>query len=537
MSFSFPVKLFIFSKSTGCLFYVFRFDESDDGSKTSEAICKIKEQLPFYASRQMRKSFLETFSRVGSQPAVMRAMFKFLTGDDSAAPTQSQGDVDRRLVEWLVDNQESEMAYDLRENNGRIKDKKYDPFWKKLGEKLDAESVVHERREHEITYLPVAISIRALMEEIAESLPAGTPIPSKSSVRQSFWPCNPYVHAAMCYTGNYRVKRAVQQRMVKTTHVDARYAYGYLVLMKELAVRYRDHTIMLSVDDKATIPVGAPGQPLSTGVRAHHRALVPVGSTLGASDHDFHVNGLVPSIDFIVNIPENCNDSFYRGDIHVTLKEKIFEPSNPVRHATETIKILRSVHSDDDVNLNKPILLKMSDGGPDQRCTFLGVQLANLLLFMALDLDLLVHIRTAPGQSAINMAERAMSPINLALQNVSTSRFKGDDNFEERMKRLNSMTKVRRAAEKDPEIKKNLEKSMEPVIAFMKQRFSRVMWQEKYVQVHDSAREEAMRELEGLLAIFDVDCPISEIKNLDKFPKLDAFQKKHTRGRCYGYQV
>ena len=49
------------------------------------------------------------------------------------------------------------------------------------------------------------------------------------------------------------------------------------------------------MDDKAVVPVGDPGMPLSTGVRPHNRVLAPTeGPELVAMDHDLCINGLVP---------------------------------------------------------------------------------------------------------------------------------------------------------------------------------------------------------------------------------------------------
>ncbi len=67
----------------------------------------------------------------------------------------------------------------------------------------------------------------------------------------------------------------------------------------------------------------------------------------------------------------------------------------------------------------KPIF---SDGGPDHRITFPSVKFALIKLFQALDLDMLVAVRTCPYQSWTNLAERVMSTLHLALQNVALAR-------------------------------------------------------------------------------------------------------------------
>ena len=87
-------------------------------------------------------------------------------------------------------------------------------------------------------------------------------------------------------------------------------------------------------------------------------------------------------------------------------------------------------------------------GGPDHRVTFGSVKVASLTLFKALDLDnniMLICIRTCPYQSWTNVAERVMSTLNLALQNVSLAHTAMADHFERLVKNKNSLAEVREA--------------------------------------------------------------------------------------------
>ena len=98
----------------------------------------------------------------------------------------------------------------------------------------------------------------------------------------------------------------------------------------------RDFTTYMSVDDKAIIPVGEPNAPVSTGVHGHNRSLVPSeGPQVEALDHDFHLHGIVPSVAFCVDIPDNANNSFYSGQPFVINKNKFTQQSSALRHATE----------------------------------------------------------------------------------------------------------------------------------------------------------------------------------------------------------
>ena len=71
-----------------------------------------------------------------------------------------------------------------------------------------------------------------------------------------------------------------------------------------------------------------------------------------------------------------------------------------------------------------------SDGGPDHRLTYNSVKLALMSLFIKLDLDMLIAIRTAPNNSWANPVERIMSIVNIGLQGVGVMRSKIGEKFE-----------------------------------------------------------------------------------------------------------
>ena len=137
------------------------------------------------------------------------------------------------------------------------------------------------------------------------------------------------------------MKYAVQQRVLRKTNSDSKYCAVLLQYMKEIACKLRSQALMLSLDDKCTIPLGEPELPQSTGVRPHHRSLGLIGTANVSLDHDFHTAGVVPPECVLVNILDNSRDSFYGGTIHVTVKDKVFQPSTTLRHTVEIVKIIR----------------------------------------------------------------------------------------------------------------------------------------------------------------------------------------------------
>ena len=144
--------------------------------------------------------------------------------------------------------------------------------------------------------------------------------------------------------------------------------------------------------------------------------------------HVFTKFSLIPSVSFIINIPESIEGSWYEGAVHVGYKDAVLQPSSALRHATEVNSILVPKIG------NKSILFVCSDGGPDHRLTFFSVQLSLIALFLNLNLDLLVVGRTAPHHSWRNPVERIMSVINLGLQCVGMMRKEGSTDFEKAIK-------------------------------------------------------------------------------------------------------
>ena len=91
------------------------------------------------------------------------------------------------------------------------------------------------------------------------------------------------------------------------------------------------------------------------------------GHQLQALDHDFHLFGIVPSVAFFIDVPDNASNSFFRGVTFVTNKDKVTQSSSALRHSAEMNSLIRL---NDGVVASKPILVIFSDGGPDHRFWF-----------------------------------------------------------------------------------------------------------------------------------------------------------------------
>ena len=142
--------------------------------------------------------------------------------------------------------------------------------------------------------------------------PEGTLIPSCEWVRLQFWPKTPSAHQSFHHTGRFKLKFMVQQRQWRHHHIDSHYAACFRY-MKEYAISVREYCGFISFDDKHKVRVGEPGYPVAAAERGR-RVLVREDEYMQVGDHDFTKFSLIPSVVFIINVPEDICDSWYTGN-------------------------------------------------------------------------------------------------------------------------------------------------------------------------------------------------------------------------------
>ena len=111
--------------------------------------------------------------------------------------------------------------------------------------------------------------------------------------------------------------------------------------------------------------------------------MVKAGATFEVGDYDFTKCSIVPPVAIVVDIPEQIEEPWYR-EVYVGYKDAAFEPSSPIRHATQLASIFSSSTND-----HKSVLLLHSDVGPDHRLTYVSVKLSLIALFLTCNLDFL----------------------------------------------------------------------------------------------------------------------------------------------------
>ena len=195
---------------------------------------------------------------------------------------------------------------------------------------------------------------------------------------------------------------------------------------------------------------------ISSGVRGK-KSIVPTTTTLGSLDHNVNQKGrIIPTVTLICDVPVHISGSFYRGNVHVTLKESVFQPSCSYRFGFELIQLLRSEGFDSDVTKH---LYMVTDGGPEHRVCFDSVKIPQIMLFKELGLESLVAIRTAPGHSYTNIVERIMSILNIGFQNVALQR--SETSSDDAIAKCKNLQELRKKVD---EIKGDWQRSVQPII-------------------------------------------------------------------------
>ena len=243
---------FTHSSSKLNLHFVWKIPIVEEESEMFDKSYKIRDSLiaemPVYHTRAMRSEFVNSFGRVtGVKAAILREVYKRLTGDKSAASYESEEMVDKRVREML-DMEDPDLIWDLRVNNeGRPEE--FATFLEECKNYIDgvAQTVVDDRRHDDvqtesdgsqevITHLATALSVPELHKSVSARVPEGTAIPSQQWLRLQFWPRRAASVVSRYFSGKLKLKFMVQARQFRKEHIDSHYASALFRYEKEFAL-------------------------------------------------------------------------------------------------------------------------------------------------------------------------------------------------------------------------------------------------------------------------------------------------------------
>ena len=299
---------------------------------------------------------------------------------------------------------------------------------------------------------------------------------------------------------------------------------------------------MVCQDDKRKIPIGEPYNPVSDG----HNRQAPqfLDGQHGALDHTISKMSITPSCNFFNTVPTSTAGSFYNGSAVITLKDSVWQPSNPMRHTREFLDELYERYDFENESESPKVLMKYHDGGSDHNDTNAWAQLATIIEWISTGVDLLVSERCVPGQSYINPAERVFASLNLALQVASLERTVSEPEVEQLIKHAGSMNQIRTIATRNPSsnLERHLLNSTEAPRQMIGDLFKKCKYGEEMVEVGEAADTAKINELfKECMAVIDDTITMEDVKPLHKmatkFPKLKDFTDKHCNFSTYMFQV
>ncbi|XP_066928996.1 uncharacterized protein [Clytia hemisphaerica] len=508
-----------------------KFSDTELLKKNLEVITDIRKNIPIYERRITKREFKNSFG-FAAPSHVLRSIFKNLKNDQSLSNNMNETEIDRRLDFSLMAGDEG-ILVDLREQNSGPKDKRFETFFKETEKYLKEEVgvTVHERRHTQQLYVAKAVSFRDLRDRVKERVPANTPIPSVKWLRYQFQPINPTTNTAKYYKGRLKIKMMVQKRQVRVHHVDAHYCAASWRYMREYAIKHRDIVHLVSLDDKHKIKCGEPSYPVAA-VERGKKVIVGEEQVMPVGDHDFTKFGIIPSVSLVIDIPDDIDGSFYRGQVHIGFKDSVLQASSALRHSAELKNVLAANHPD------KPVLLMYSDGGPDHRLTYNSVKLALISLFIELDLDLLIALRTAPSNSWANPVERIMSIINIGLQGIGVMRTKVGDEFEKAVGKAKTLKEIREVVAAG-NFNDELTRTLQDPMVLLQNQMKRLNLKTNAFKTFSPA---ASDEIDKLWAnCLQVDDGINRDDTTKKGMKENAayhqFIKKHCKATHYAFQI
>ena len=326
----------------------------------------------------------------------------------------------------------------------------------------------------------------------------------------------------------------VQQRQLCHSHVDSHYAACFFRYIREYAIVCHDFRNFVCLDDKHRIKVGEPDVPVAS-VERGRQLLVSRNERMLVADHDFTKFSLIPSVIFHLKIHEEISDSWYTGQVYIGFKDAIFEPSSPIRHATELYSVLASTSTSP-----LPVLFLYTDGGPDHRLTYISVQISLICLFKKLDLDFLCAARTAPYQSWKNPVETLMSIISLGLQSVGIARIAVGVDNEAELAQCNSMSQIRKLAQRNSSVFASVEESLSSVVTLLNSIMTRLMLKETPFKSYSSATvpeiEEFWTSILNLETTLNLNQKVTQ-KNVKNYPNLCAFLEHCCSSSHYSFHI
>lgn len=168
-----------------------------------------------------------------------------------------------------------------------------------------------------------------------------TDVPTAAWVGMSFSPSNPWIDTSANYLCRWDITHGLVSRSAKADHPHGAYCAHIFKHWKYLAVKWKKklsdvglYLVALFLDDKSSFKIGEPEELGGEGVAPLERnKATPTahGKAAAAGTHSFTWAKGNPSMALICDVPDDPEDSFYRGQVCGVIQDAVFEPASALR--------------------------------------------------------------------------------------------------------------------------------------------------------------------------------------------------------------
>ena len=220
-------------------------------------------------------------------------------------------------------------------------------------------------------------------------------------------------------TVSVKIRRA--KNNIRARHKDANFTFAIKQYLKQLASFFGSkNTFVLSVDDKAKVPIGV------TAAKYQSPLVMHMTYEIRLPDHDFvkaSKHKLTPSVYAACEIKSTSAKSqeeiTYSGPTFIAIRSFKHDSSTAYTHGYDFNQVVekeefRSIMKTSEGEV-KPVGMLFVDGGPDENPRFPKTIDVYSQHFKKYNLDALLVLTHAPGMSAYNYVERKMAPLSKEL--------------------------------------------------------------------------------------------------------------------------
>lgn len=394
-----------------------------DSAEMTEAVGCIMGMVPLYLSKARRLLFHKKLSQVATiSSSASAALFREITGDQTLADGDEKKKREAYVEEFvmLVGDPEvlSDLVLDMRahSNAQRLGKTAYQDFWDCALKILDMMQTEAEQRRHGgiVVFASEVISQNAFYKQVCDrfdieqqAVPPRIGVeatkPTQRWLEMQLWPRDEHSASAELYSGRVPLRMALMRKTLRKHHAHKMYCMAQKILHEAFLRHYLEYAVYMQVDDKAIIPIGAPGAAVAATSRARATpgptfrrggggggggGTAGGGRALGhdtvgiavAMDHDAgHVEGgVIVTVSLVVELTKDPSDSKYKGNVLINCKNKFVEASSADRAKLEIWRIVDSPVGD-----GKHVLGIHGDGGGELNVQHPSVQFAMVNLFLA----------------------------------------------------------------------------------------------------------------------------------------------------------